>query len=147
MSCDIHSLDPVANCNNFNRTICSECLKLIKKPSGVFFLKPPDERCPLCYWDGVIEIMTSKTYFLKHILGIIGLSTAVFICQIYFGNYFLNISSWLFLGVQFFIKLIPQIIVLLLLYSLCFKTPRVKKKALDNKMQLISILEEETKLD
>jgi hypothetical protein len=76
-----------------------------------------------------------------------GLSTAVFIYQIYFGDYFLNISSWLFLGVQFTIKLIPQIIVLLLIYSLFFKAPRVKKRALDYKLQFISILEEESKID
>jgi len=66
-------------------------LKFIIKPLGVFFLTPPEKCCPICYWDGVIQIMTSKTFFLKH-NRIMGLSAAVFIYQIFFGDYFLNIK-------------------------------------------------------
>lgn len=141
MSCDFHNLDPLASCIKCNKTICTECLNLITKPSGVFFLNPPEGSCPICYWDCIIQIMSGKIFLLKHIFGILGLSTAVFIYQINFGDYFLNISSWLFLGVQFILKLIPQIIVLLLIYSLLFKAPRVKKRALEYRKQLISILE------
>lgn len=145
MSCDIHNLDSLVKCNQCNRTICSECLNLIQKPSGIFFLNPPEGKCPICYWDCIIQIMTSKTFYLKHIIGIISLTTAVFIYQIYFGDYFLNISSWLFLGVQLIIKLFPQIIVLLLIYSLVFKTPKEKKRALNYKSQLIAGWEKKEK--
>ncbi len=142
MSCDFHNLEPVASCKKCKRDICSECITSIDKPIDVFFLGiksiKVEEYCPVCYLDGIYQTITSREFVLKHIFGIIGLSRIVLIYQIFFGDYFLDLSSWLFLGVQFVFKLVPQIIVLLLFYSLLYKAPRVKKRVLESKQKLFS---------
>jgi hypothetical protein len=113
------------------------------KPSGAFFLNLRDieeaDYCPICYWEAIIQRVTSRELLLRHLFSILGLLVIVFVYQMFFGDYFLNASSWLFLGTQFIFKLIPQIIVLLLLYSILFKAPRIRKQALEYKQKIIEL--------
>ncbi len=141
MNCEFHNLDLVASCKKCQRKLCSECMNHSCKPSGVVFLNLKDielaDYCPVCYSEAIIQRVTSRELLLKYLFRVLGLLVIAFIYQMFFGDYFLNASSWLFLGTQFIFELIPQIMVLISLYSFFFKAPRAKKQALEYKHKII----------